>query len=634
MEDNTSLTVPNCNFPTGKREIILLIAMAVCGVLMADFIFCGGFNMGFALMAVAVSILSFVYLRATGCKGGTYANALFALNLIIAASFIRSDDGFVKFVMVCFLLIGGNLSMVLTARQNRREPGGITSLLDVPMAVFTFGLGQMGKAFGGINDARKNAGTAGKKNMAILAGLAVAVPVMAVLIPLLMRADAAFEGLVNLLPEWDPTEMIISLIFGIPFACILYSRNTGLNHRPRAEQDRWTPRKFSALTVNTVLVCVGILYCVYLASQLAYFVGGFSGILPEEFTMAEYARRGFFEMTWLAAINLGIIVAAAALSEPKDGKVPVVTRTLCLFIGIVTLFFAATASAKMFLYIGSYGLTRLRLLVQVIIIYIALTVIFVAVWLLKPRFAYMKAVLLSAMIIGACVAWVDVDTVVAAYNVGAYQSGRLETVDISHLSQLGSGAVTHLQKLSKDPDPVVAQNAREQLLRRSAQMDTPDLRGWNIAEAKARDILSVYQEEAKKHQQIQDNIHADSLTLLCDYTDVGPGCQALMEAFPEMSKEGEPVTFCVKDRGMDYPNGEPFADCPFSYDALAAMDRIGISGMAVTDQYVYFRCDWDQSTILVWTQDPQSVAGALVEEFSDLSWYSVQEQWYIMKGSI
>lgn len=491
MEENKTLTPWDPHFPTGKQEFWMLVAMLVIALITANCVLYGGFNLGFAVGAVLFCGASVFYLHSRGHRASNYAAALIALNLIIACSFVRSDDGFIKFVMVCFLLVSGNLSLALMSGQNRRNPNGFKSLLDAPRAFFALGFGQFGNSMGGLNDARKNMGTAGKKNLSVLVGLAVAVPILAILIPLLMRADAAFEGLINLLPDFEITELIITLIVGVPLACILYSRNAALSHKPKEAPSTWQPKRFSHLTVNTALIMVCVVYFVYLLSQTAYFVGGFAGILPEEFTLAEYARRGFFEMAWISAINLILIILCVAMTQRKKRRVPLTTRIFCLFIGLVTLFLAATASAKMFLYIDSYGLTRLRVLTEVIMIFIALTVVFVAVWLFKPKFAYMKAVLLSTLIIGAVVSWADVDTVVAAYNVRAYQSGKLETVDISHLYGLGDGAIPYIVELTNDNDQNVAQKAAD-YLRIYAEKEDTDIRSYNISSALADDVLDDY----------------------------------------------------------------------------------------------------------------------------------------------
>ena len=58
-------------------------------------------------------------------------------------------------------------------------------------------------------------------------------------------------------------------------------------------------------------------------------------------------------------------------------------------------------------------------------------------------------------------AWVDVDTVVGRYNMNAYRSGKLETIDVSHMDSLGSAGVPWLIELTEDKDPEVARKARK-----------------------------------------------------------------------------------------------------------------------------------------------------------------------------
>lgn len=479
---------PEPVLPTGKRELRFFGAIVVISLLLADFILFGGFYLGFAAASAACIVCTAVYLLRSGCRLTFYSGALLALSLVICGSFLRSDDGFVKFVMVCFLLTSANLGLCLLAGQNRRSPAGIASLADAFRTVFVLGIGQLGAAFRGLNGARKEFGAKGKNRTAILVGIAVAVPVLAILIPLLMSADAAFEGLLDLLPEISLAEPLTVLFFGLMGACVLYTRGVALARGEKEAPAGKQRKTIHPLTVNTVLIAVCAVYGVYLFSQLAYFFGGFSGILPAEYTMAQYARRGFFEMAWLCAIDLAIMTAAVALTKPAGGQAPRLTRILCLIIGIMTLFFVAAASAKMFLYIGAYGLTRLRVLTEVIMVFLGIATAVVCIWLFVPKVAYMKVILLTGLVMGALTAWVDVDTMVAAYNVGAYQSGVLQQVDIGYLEDLSSGAVPYLQALTHDEDPEVVKAAAQALADREPRVT--DIRSWNIAGAIADAILA------------------------------------------------------------------------------------------------------------------------------------------------
>ena len=489
MEEN-SYPIPKAPFfPSGKREFIFGLLILICGWLLCNSVFYGGFSLGFALFSIAALLCVILYLLFSGKRPSVYAACLLILSFLMLAGFARSDDGFVKFVLFWFVAAGSNLGLCLLASQNRRRPAYVSSLADIFRTIFVLGLGQLPPAFQGLSLGLRSNGS--KKGGAVLAGLLIAVPVLTILIPLLTSADAAFDALVGLLPQWEWQEWAVSILFGSMLAVFFYTRAAALQHAPKAPAPVPVQRKgVPTLTVHTALIAVCFVYCVYLISQLAYFVGGFSGILPEDYTLAEYARRGFFEMAWLCAINLFIICLATSLIRKRSNK----TRLLCLFLGVMTLFLVCTASAKMLLYIGAYGLTRLRVLTEVIMVWLGLVTVFVIIWLFVPQMPYMKAVFLSAMLLGSLVLWADVDTVVARYNVNAYQTGKLATVDIEHLASLGNGAIPYLAQLTNDPDPKIAEEAKNRLEHR--YFDTiDDFREWNYVNHIAADYLPTEEAE-------------------------------------------------------------------------------------------------------------------------------------------
>jgi len=467
-------------FPARKREFLFALGLLIIGCLLCNSVFYGGFHLGFALFASAAIICSAAYLFSSGCKPTAYTLTLLILSLVITAAFARSDDGFVKFVLLCFLILSVNLSLCLLAGQNRRSPKGILSLLDVPRTVFVLGISKMAPAFRGLRKGFQESGDASKKGGAVALGLLLSLPLLGIVISLLISADAAFDALLQKLPDWDLQEILCSVIFGVLLAGFLYVRGAALRHDPKTSPDTHERKGMNPLTVNTVLIAIGLVYLVYLVSQLAYFSGGFLGILPEGYTMAEYARRGFFEMAWLCAINLGIIALAIGLTSAKSAA-PKLTKWICLFLCLVTLFLVVSASAKMFLYIDSFGLTRLRVLTEVIMIWLGLSAVIVCIWLFTPKLPYMKLVLVPALVMGAAVAWADVDTVVARYNVTAYESGRLETVDVGYLGTLGSGATPYIQKLTTAKDPQVADSAKSHMMCRE-YIEVQDIRDWNFAD--------------------------------------------------------------------------------------------------------------------------------------------------------
>ncbi len=462
-------------FTVGFRELAFCLVSLFTGLFLANAVLFGGFCLGFAIAAVLSVCASACYLHASGHKFDWYTRSLLALSLVIAASFGYSSDGMVKFVLFFFLCAAVNLALCLIAGQNHRSPGSLSSLLDAPRAFFSFGCKKWFPALSGVVAFFRNGSEASRRGGAVILGCGLSVPLLAVLIPLLMRSDAAFEGLMDLFPALDGIELFLSLFWGLALFCVLFSRALALHYAPVTDTSLRPGPRLHPFTVNTVLSVICLVYLVYLGSQLAYFFSGFAGILPEGFTAAEYARRGFFEMAWLCAINLALMACAMALVSSAPKTTP--TRLLCLFLGLVTLFLVCASCAKMVLYIGLYGLTRLRLLTMIAIAFLGITTVLVILWLFRPGFSYMRWVVLLALVIGCGILWVDVDTQVARYNVTAYQSGKLPDIDLNHLSTLGEGALPYLYELTGDSDPAVAEEARDILAYRH-YYQPDDFRAW------------------------------------------------------------------------------------------------------------------------------------------------------------
>ena len=198
-------------------------------------------------------------------------------------------------------------------------------------------------------------------------------------------------------------------------------------------------------------------------------------------------------MSCLCAMNLGLIALAVGLVE-KDIGISKLTRCICLFIGLISIFLVATASAKMLMYIGSYGLTRARVTTEVFMLWLAVTTVLVCVWLFRQKLPYMKISMVLALSLCAALFWADVDARVAQYNVRAYQSGKLETVDVGYLDSLSSGAVPYLHELTTDADREVAARARLALeaLAQYNRAEDYDLLDWNLTRARALEILEEY----------------------------------------------------------------------------------------------------------------------------------------------
>ena len=209
-----------------------------------------------------------------------------------------------------------------------------------------------------------------------LAGL-VAVVLAAVLFisagDLLSQADANFGAfLASLLPTVDGMwlrDLAATLLLSIPVGAYLYGLVAGVD---RVSPDALESKKSGILsflsrirhvpnTVWTVLLCAfALLYLVFFGFQGSYFFGAFSRTLPETFTVAEYARQGFFELCRIMALNFALLwLVYASSKQPVPTHMP--AKLLCSILLSESVLFAVTALSKLILYIDCFGFTPLRL---------------------------------------------------------------------------------------------------------------------------------------------------------------------------------------------------------------------------------------------------------------------------------
>ncbi len=305
-----------------------------------------------------------------------------------------------------------------------------------------------------------------RRNFGLLAGLLLAVPLLAVLIFLLMHSDAAFESLADgimskledIFPRFEfDLYAFAALIFTPYIVSVLFTFKHGIDSekgkslRANIKKLRFANTAF----LGGFLGSVCLLYAVYLLSQTAYFFSAFGGKLPDgtEITLSEYARRGFFEMSTIAAINLCLIGAGAVFSKRQGEKFSKIFKAISLFLCLFTMVLITTAMSKMVLYISDFGLTHKRLAVSVFNVLMFLAFIFIIVRLFKKNFPYFRYIGVISIIVVTVFMTVGADSIIGRYNTEAYLSGRHKSIDIDLLDyDLNKyDSIKSLYKLKDDP---------------------------------------------------------------------------------------------------------------------------------------------------------------------------------------
>lgn len=496
--------------PAGARDLVFAGILAVLCVLAANFYLWGGLGLAASVVTALIFFTGAVYLLKHRRKVTGYSVYCGLAYVVGAGAFLISDGGFLHFLLIHVLLALATVGMMEVMELRADKDSSFRNLGDFFRTLFGLTFGNIGAAFYGIFHRKDEKGeTKSRKMGAPLLGFACAFPVLLIVIPLLMSSDEAFDNMLGRISGDTVGELVLSTILGLFAFLLIFSRLFALPKTEKREKDPSTFRGMASVTLCVALGMISLVYVLYLVSQLAYFFEAFSGLLPDGFSVAEYARRGFFEMCTVCAINLALIFLASLLSRKVKGKTPLAIRLFSLFFCIFSLVLISTALSKMFLYIGSFGMTHKRILTSVFMLFLAVMFLAVGLRLFVPKVPYMKIGLITASLLLIATSYANVDSMIAEYNVTAYQNHKLDSIDMDtirwELDQ--DSTVPWLLELLEDEDRAVRTEAAEQLqalfdeaylvdwewtgssYEHSYRYQPLDWRAYNITAAKAHQLL-------------------------------------------------------------------------------------------------------------------------------------------------
>ncbi|MGJ5878151.1 DUF4153 domain-containing protein [Streptomyces griseiscabiei] len=284
----------------------------------------------------------------------------------------------------------------------------------------------------------------------VFRALVVAAVLLIVFGALFAGADAAFADLLGaLVPDVSVSDgpwRVLLFMLGL-FGTLAAARTAAAPARFDRVQ---VPAGRARGRVEWALPLVGLvaLFAVFNAVQLAVLFGGYDAVLKETGqTYAQYARQGFWQLLMATLLTLLVIVLAlrwAPRSRPSDRTlVRGVLGTLCALALVVV----ASAVRRMDMYVEAYGLTRLRISVLTMELWLGLVIVLImaagvwgARWL--PR-----AVAASAVAVVLVFGLASPDALIAERNVERYETtGRF---DLPYARELSADAVPALDRLEE-----------------------------------------------------------------------------------------------------------------------------------------------------------------------------------------
>jgi len=204
-----------------------------------------------------------------------------------------------------------------------------------------------------------------------------------------------------------------------------------------------TRRKFRIGFVEsiTVLALLTAMFAIFVATQLPYFFGGQSRVSSvPHLAWSDYARRGFFELSTVAALLIPTLMlfqgCAAIDTSGQRRTINLLSAALSVLTGIIII----SAFQRMLLYARNYGLTELRIYVSTFIVAIAIAIFLLNYYAIKARpYHFIPAVFILGFIFSIGIQIPNVQALVARDTIQRNLAGQQS--DMQYLTTLSTDAL-------------------------------------------------------------------------------------------------------------------------------------------------------------------------------------------------
>ncbi len=425
-------------YDMNKKDIGLFLGIIItvfCVMRLGVF---GGFNIGFSASVTAFLIIAFFAVAKKKGFSKIFNTFLLLLSVTLCVSFSFNDDGLIKFFDVLMILVLCIVSFFEISGNGINGKDGYKEVLNAVLLSLIGSVENILTPYISI----KNESKSGKYKgfIQVFIGCIIALPLLCVILPLLISSDLAFENLLKTLFS-DVVSLLICLVLTVFLTPVTYSYIMALRKNASEKKNidfSGIENKAPATVINTVLSFISVSYILYLVSQLAYITKAFSFLLPDDYSVAEFARDGFFQMLVITIINIFVVGIACVLTKRKDGKncLNIPTKILCLFLLLFTLFYIINAFIRMAQYIGVYGLTYLRVTTSVFMIMTFLITLIILVKLFVKKIPYARIILAVSSFTLIFLSFCPANRIVSDYNTYCYTTGKIKTYENSDVALL------------------------------------------------------------------------------------------------------------------------------------------------------------------------------------------------------
>ena len=335
----------------------------------------------------------------------------------------------------------------------------------------------------------------------ILKAILISLPVLFVVLILLVTADPDFAKIFikiihyayRVIEKFEISNLV-GRIIGIVIVFfylagfienIILTKDIERNNKDIKEKD--------SLAIKMILTALNLMYIAFCIIQVKSFVKLYT-MDKTNYSYSYYARKGFFQLMLVSAINLFMILKSKSRCYKEEKYIKTMDISMVILTGAILIF----SFFRMYHYGQSFGLTLKRVLVFWAQITEAILLIPTAMYVLDKKIDLIKTYFIIITSMYVVLNFVNINKIIAKVNVNRYLEKKyFDSADIHYLEDLGTDAISETIRIldlenTEDYDSQSTKNHYLQDLQETYENMKEEKLSWqefNISKLKAKKIL-------------------------------------------------------------------------------------------------------------------------------------------------